>query len=526
MKHLHIYLTQIKHKQMKTLFNFIKKHTIYSSLLVLIGIFSCHDDDRSLDGDSKVDDVNNVEIRYNKQPNLKKEFAKALLNAMKESKMLRDLLKTEALKMFNKEYDVLYLLIKDKQLENASVEELIAKHLGGKAKLDQIISQNPTLTILVPELPEKSFSAELWDTENDVPAVAIRIRESSGVPFIDVDGTEDIIPSGYTPGFPILVIKDNERVTASTSSGRSHRRGLNQAQTRTVYNDGQITLKFWHNDFDNSIKPVDKEFIDISDILDDIINDGIFLPPKKLGEAYNIYKNANGWQRDYIYYGITPSNRKGQYNNEYKEYIETFSMDADPEIAFKKIYDQESDWTDGSLEFKISTNINSKNGVGEQLINVLYIKPDKLFEFKRIRIGNFWHHYWKKIPVSLKTVYVHKPLFHWKLENYSPAIKMSVEEVDLSETYTRSETRTVEFATNFSIDSTEGVLEKVGLKFGASRTERQTQTNQISYTKEGDFLGQTIIEFSDDVITDENYYPYFIRKYSTGVCKLGVTPHR
>ena len=57
-------------------------------------------------------------------------FGKALYGAMSESPMLRDIIKNEALKQFNKDYDVLYQFIKNNKIENGlTVRELLLKHI-------------------------------------------------------------------------------------------------------------------------------------------------------------------------------------------------------------------------------------------------------------------------------------------------------------------------------------------------------------------------------------------------------------
>ena len=480
---------------MKTRFNCIKKIAFYFGLLLLIGLFSCREDDQSID---RAD----LEKLYDQNSNLKREFGRALVNAMKESKMLRSVLKTEALKMFDNDYDVLYVLIKDKRLENGSVEELMAKHLGGKEKLDEIISQYPTLTIFVPELPNHSFSAELWNT-HDVPAVAIWTGKRSGVggvPFIKTNGHEDVVPREYIPAFPILVIKDNERVIALND--KNHK-WFSQLETKTVYNGGWVRLKFWNNVFDPLKTIIERK------------KQGSNLDPK-LKKAYEMYKNAYGWHRDYIYYNITPSDTIGQYNNEYKEYIETFSMDGDPEVMYKVI-NHGNYWTDGFFEFAVSTTISSKHDIG-QIITVLSVCSDDLFTIEYKRLGNRF----RPSAVSVKTASVHLPLFGWKLEEYCSGIKLHVDEVDLPKIATRTENRRVGYATNFSINPTSGFLEKTG--FGAGLLDVKTKTYEVAYFKTSDFLGETIIEFSDAVVLSDNLSPYFAKEYSTGACKVGVAP--
>ena len=68
----------------------------------------------------------------------------------------------------------------------------------------------PTLTIFVPELPKNSFSAALWNTDKEIPVVAVRTCISNDVPIYDKDGEEKIIKSDLIPMYPIVVLKDNE----------------------------------------------------------------------------------------------------------------------------------------------------------------------------------------------------------------------------------------------------------------------------------------------------------------------------
>ena len=470
------------------------KNIFFIGLATLLVLYSCNNDDQSI---GRID----IESLYDQDSNLKREFGKALIGAMKQSKALRELLKTEALKMFDKEYDVLYLLIKDKQLENTSVEELLTKHLGGKEKLDEIISQYPTLTILVPELPNNSFSAKLWDSESMIPAVAIQRGKRvgmGGVPFIKANGSEDVIARDYIPAFPILVIKVNERVVASSNTNH---KWFNKLETRTLYNSGgRPTLKFWNNAFDPSKTP--KEMGKQDNGLD-----------PKLIDAYNIYKDAYGWHRDYIYYGITPSHPNGQFSNEYKEYIKSFSLVGQADNSYNKV-NPENYWTDGLFEFVVVANVNGKNS-GAQKTTVVSVDADDLFTIQYNRSGNRF----RPSVTSLKTASVDLPLFSWDLEEYCSGIKLEVYEVDLPEIITVTEIRSVGYAANFKSN------EKVGLALGASKLEIKTKTYALTtYPAKSNFFGEVIVNYADKVIIGKNGSSYTTRVYSTGYLKLGVAP--
>ena len=56
--------------------------------------------------------------------------------------------------------------------------------------------------MFVPTLPENSFSAELWNTETQMPFVAIRLNTTNDVPVISPEGEIGTIPSHLIPSFP------------------------------------------------------------------------------------------------------------------------------------------------------------------------------------------------------------------------------------------------------------------------------------------------------------------------------------
>ena len=87
--------------------------------------------------------------------------------------------------------------------------------------LTSVETQIPNLTVFVPKLPENSFSAELWDVNNEAPCVGIRTKETNDIPAFDSEGKEYLIEAQYIPAYPIVVIKENERVFADDECTRS-----------------------------------------------------------------------------------------------------------------------------------------------------------------------------------------------------------------------------------------------------------------------------------------------------------------
>lgn len=463
---------------------------------------------------------------------LKEKFAFSLMKSIKESPGLREIIKDETLKMFNKDYEVLVYTIKDYTLENGmTLEQTINQNADSNFQLSNLLRIEPTLTLLVPELPLESFSAKKWNTQSEIPAVAIRTNYTNQVPLITPDLNLEMMPSDVIPGFPVIVVKNNERVVSNLENPN-----IRDLKTTTVFEKDGIIMKFWTDSFNNADKRKARLLIH---------------PDRTLISAYTIYDeqspNLNGWQRDFIYYKIQPSSSNGPFIYDFKEHLRSFSMTGDPTNAYNRISDQTGDptfrnnhrintshWTGGFYEFKVRTIINAKNGVGNELINGFTVSPDDLFflEYETYTKGTlFWEKtYYRLKNISNKTVYVDVPLINWDLDEYASSIKIEIEEVDLTITSVITDTRTVKFATNFGIDTALGVKTKIGLKFGASVETIQTQTVQKTFTQGNNFLGEAIVNFADKVIIRKTNLRnmWVTRDYITGsgYCEFSIEPKK
>jgi len=495
----------------------------------VIFLSSCEKNDYDSKESSVVNDqLLKVDDLYDSNSNLKRAFGKALVKSLVGSKSLRDLIKKESLKMFDNDYEVLYQLIKDEKLENnITVRESILKNLGSEALLNQIEFANPTLTILVPQLPENSFSAQLWDTQNQVPRVAIRLTTSNDVPIINIDGSEEVLEARYIPSFPVIVIKDNERLTISNK----------ESKTNIVGKINGRDYKFLDDCFDGSkkLKNQTSRTVPVQSL------------DQKIITAYNTYNgvNVDGWQRDYIYYGITPSTPKGPFKYDFQESIKSFSLQGDPTSAYLKIADQTGDprllskivgssssvdvasWVGGSYEFKIRVIVNGKNGIGSEIVKYFNATVYDLFDFTYIRTTrSLSGYYWERQINGLKTMNLNIPIFNWDLDQYASTIKIDIEEIDLTETTVLTDTRTVEFANNFNVDAGFGTITKIGLKYGTSLKTTTTSTVQRTFTQGNDLLGDVIVNFADNVIISTDGSTYTTREYSSGLYSISVEPVR
>lgn len=482
--------------------------------LVSTMFMSCNENlmsDASLDGEFSETKISNTEI--------KKEFGVALAKVLAESSPARKLIRNEALKKIDHDYDVLYLLVKDEKLSsNTTLEELLLNYVD-KELLESIERQIPNLTILVPQLPENTFSAELWDVDNEIPVVGIRIDETNDVPVFDSSGNESVIEAQYIPGYPIVVVKENERI----ASGNMLTKSLTGSNSSTfvVKSSPTLIFSFLDDTFDN-LNPKDQ---DEMKVFTKASSSGSLVAPEQLQrlyDAYDIYANTDGWQRDYVYYGITPNKTKGPFNYQCMEHIVGFEMIGDALEVFNKISDQAADpkydpnkslgtgrnsagkggWTDGEFEFKIKMYL----GKGNELVKYLRISPDKIFTLGRKASGNMTSAGMRYVLEGMKTekVDVCLPLFEWNLEDCGSKVKFVIEEVDSQETIKKTTSMTTEFITSFETTTSSGEKEKVGTKYGNSIRNSSTVTYETTETKGSDELGEFYVNFGDDIIAGKD----------------------
>lgn len=487
--------------------------------LAFVFITSCSDE-------NTIDEVNKTsqtEISLkNINSEMRAKFGRALVKALGDNVGLRSFIKAKALKMFDKDYDVLYALIKDEKLESGlTFGETLEKYFDNPSDLDRIESAIPLLTIFVPELPNESFSAKTWDTSNQIPKVGVAFNHTNDVLMLDYQEEDFTLESKYVPSYPVIVVKECERMIANTQMGYTDAKGSK------TFESSKFTFKFLDNVFDNSA-PQKRIHARIVRNNGNVTFSSI---DQKVVDSYNIYNGTDGWHRDYIYYNISPNSDRGPMLYDFKEHITSFRMDGDPMLAYYKISDQagepqirttttsaNSGWTGGGFEFKIRVLFNAKNGLGSEFITYLPMLPTNLFDLTYTQAGL----YYVLSSVATKEYWCNVPLFSWDLNEYASTVKIEIEEVDLTETTTITDTRTVKFATNFSIDAT--VLKKVGLKFGASLESTNTSTISKTFTQGNDQLGSVIVNFADKIITSFQSSPtlggtmesYITREYPSG----------
>ncbi|MBG6112002.1 hypothetical protein IWX84_002897 [Flavobacterium sp. CG_9.10] len=498
-------------------------------------------------------------IKMDENGQLKMKFAESLANALLANKDLRRLVKEEALKQFDKDYDVMYQLVKNKSLmptdyngisngkvakstlitssQATTFRQALLPFFKNEAELIEIEQKLPLLSIFVPELPLGYFSAETWDVndENQVPDVAFRLNTTNDVPVIGKDGKNYVIEAALTPGFPIIVIKENERMRVKQNK---YSVSKNSKQAYVGFSD----FEYLDDNFDPNASVNNPPIVNNSGI-DQILID-----------SYNVWEGygPGGWQRDNIYYGLTPTKQSGAINGgKYREHITSFKLSGnDPTVAFNGIANIEdpqqvtdyrlgdsSGWTDGNFEFLIYCYYGAKaSNLGASDTKGFSAKPSDLFELKYEAYSRFnWPFkktYIRTTIITSKTInflnnnYGTLLQFQtWDLNRFANEWKFSFEEVDDPLEITDQQVISQKFNTNLNLDTTLGEIVKVGLKFGVSFEESKSNTYTIKKTTKSNNLFDVVIPFYDNVVNkDPNIGQIVPRIYYTGKVEFAIRP--
>jgi len=540
------------------------KYTLFkrTGLLLTLGLLlnSCQNEDynslnQSSNTVSEKPEISFESINFNENGKLKLKFAEAFSNALIANKDLRRLVKEEALKQFDKDYDVLYALVKNQSLtpteylktsSNKTSKNLLQKSanaltlreallpfFSSEAELLEIEQKLPLLTIFVPELPLGYFSAETWDIndETQIPDVALRLTNTNDIPIIGKDGNKYVIEAELTPGFPIVVIKENERVRINRSSSNKNSKTARLA-----------VVEFIDDNFDPYASG-NNTVITTTNTIDQVLID-----------SYNVWVNyaSGGWQRDYIYYGLTPNKQSGAINGgKYREHITSFKLSGnDPVVAFNGIANIEdpkqvtdyrlnssSGWTDGNFEFLIYCYYGAKaSNLGASDTKGFSAKPSDLFELKYEAYSRFnWPFkktYIRTSIISSKTINFLNNNFGtllqfqtWDLNRFANEWKFSFEEVDDPLEITNQQVISQKFNTNLNLDTTLGEIVKVGLKFGISFEESKSNTYTVKKTTKSNNLFDVVVPFYDNVVNkNQNTGQIIPRSYNTGKVEFELRP--
>lgn len=459
-------------------------------------------------GEAEIESLRSNQL---KAESAKEQFAVILSKAIEKDADLREFIKNEALLQFDKDFDVFYPLVKEKEVSKGQTfKEKLDLYAENRDQLSAIESALPLLTIYIPTLPS-GFSANSWDATKEIPLVSPIVANSKQSVFFGGGKEVVSLTNKEIPGFPTLVIKNNERVVLKDNIKMKGQSGSSVL--------GKSTYAFIDDAFNGTIKLKG----DPGGETNHLISFGADEVKPELVNAFDIMGLASDkWQRDHIYYGLNlNANTEGPLNRRFRETIRSIRF---TQAAMNKMVDQDDPraptdvryfgpnhipyWTDGNFEIKFDVLINNTAGLGTTLTKYTQINPNLIFNLSYTRtlrpLSFMWRENYRYIytlsSISCNRYALDIPLVTWDLETNGTSWKIFVSEIDDQQTTTRSESTTTEYATNFSFNIGWGETTKKGLNFGASA--KQTKTNSYSVVTQlnSDDLGTLELNFSDPVI--------------------------
>ncbi|VAW10369.1 hypothetical protein MNBD_BACTEROID03-1050 [hydrothermal vent metagenome] len=363
--------------------------------IAFMAVLSCEKDVVSPNGESLGAETGADIEEVPDDPNLA-AFSASLAKAFKDHEGLRTFVKERALQQFDNDYDVLYQMVKDEQVGSASFRELLLQSGISKEELQTVESEFPLLTIYVPDfsdLPEDPFSAELWNTTSQVPAVALAIGgNDTGLSIYFDNGDKIVLKLEVTPGFPVVALKINERVVISESD--SQLTGKAPGKELKFHTGDQFSFSFIDKAYDGlnpSSEETEKENNSEMTAKDKI--------DPTLLRAYNEWANNGGiWQREHIYYDFVLGRSAGDFKTDWAEHITDIEIDPDNTLdVYKNIFTTSNDprargkrgpkrqrenriWTEGKFEFYFVIALTSRGqGVGHRSA-MISVEPEDVFD--------------------------------------------------------------------------------------------------------------------------------------------------
>ena len=519
------------------------KNFFYVASLALV-LSSCAKD--ALETEEAVTNQQETELSVSEKDALKAQFASVLSTVVYENADVREFLKSEAVKQFDKNYDILYISIKDKQVGGQTFRNLLVSK-SSEEFIRQVEQGIPLLNILFPNLPMFDLSPEDYDSKDyELPVAAP--RQDCNELYYNGHCT-DRLEKGQIPGFYTLVVNENSRVIV-------------HGDTRF----GNPTFSFKSPNYDAS--RCSTTLTRSTEVPTSILG-------AKAATAYmyfysddsSVYSKA--LQRDYIYYGITPTSHTGTLNQNINEYLSFIEIDPlvyfmitddydenaynpsnDPYIQVNSVSRKRTDfteqelidafWTSGAYNFRIE--VQSSLSSTPQIIYIP-LRPEQLWDFNLTR--TYQHETWftpKKYTYTINPLdFTSKrlnlfsdriALGKWDIKNESLYRYISILEEDEGTTYT------VTYDYESAIAHSEKFSDSGKLVIGLGESSAQggvetevTNSNSTKTTKHGsvtrvessDHLGSVRLYFYDPIAEYSELETSVMYTYNTGCVKFGIT---
>lgn len=487
-------------------------------------------------------------------------FAEALSRALSADASLRQLIKSEALKRFDNNTDVLYHQMKGlKTSEGKSVRELIQQYWQGSVEdFQKFEAHSPLLNIHLPDLSLfKLASANAWDAQSEEVGVALVRKNEANVPLFVAGDSVAAIASDEIPAIPTLVINQNKRVKVTGSA-----RALNG---ETTYSYAFLDPSF---DGSKSRQSARNEYV-YEEPETDIVSEQ-YLKEASRG-AYIRALSAKGTpalQRFYTYYPqgdsvldqsleeqilrfkVTPAS--------YQYFAGRDGSDEDPKVRLQATFETRRQrdatideiimkcWTAGAFTFvfDVHTPLTSGVAVSQRLVCSVYPKQLFVMNPHRDRRHSTWFRKTKYtyylVPESFESRWVYPSKIKsgerirladaWDLSTQGLSKKIYIREFDTQ----KEKKEENKFASSFLFKAKQtlnfaAVKKVLGSSSAEFNEEYQTSkdvTYTVNYTEESDDLGSIDLLFRDPVIEEVVSGGYRLHNISNGNVTLTMIPVR
>ncbi len=452
------------------------------------------------------------------------EFAKAFSKAL-DNKEIRDLIKDESIKMFNRDHDVLFQLIKDQTLSNGSkVIDFVSQYSELEdQKFKELIDEEVLLTIFVPSIT--SFSPDKWNTANQIPVVAIRNEQDmiNSRALYAYDNKQNKIELSYfeEPRVPILVIKTNERIGVTNESAINEKKAqIDRAQTSAnkLKSTKKGNLVYLSEGFIPQEENIESNPLEIDNSSQTTVNRSTVYDYYKfpggerfnplsigLGITYAQLKLLHGffnynfsYHRDFIYYNLINDSHTGKFDSNYSEYITGFYINN--ANSFVSIDALNKDWTDGFYDIYVTILFIDGTSIGSIRKGFSVSKKDLIKDGKLL--------YFNVNPIEITS---------WDVQRYGNVWKILVEEYNPGAEKTVNQQVSSKFTTNFKADVGFNIgIFKIGAGGGGSSEKTQTNTFQYKTTITSFDLGESILDFYSPILTTSPLEKQKLKNYFAG----------
>lgn len=503
---------------------------------VCLGLFSCNNTELSPSPDE------NTTIAYHdivKLSNVdaQKAFSKILSKAVSESREVRNFIKTEALAQFDNDYDVFYPFVKDKVVtDGKTFRDILLSYCDSDDELIRIEESSLLLNILVPDLTLFwDFNAEQWNTDDS--EIAVISRDDIDNTLYENGEAIGSMPSDEIPGFPCLVVKENERMVIANSATRASNTVYEFAHD--AYNPAKTVSTRKYEEWDMVLETADPEipYAKAADLDPSVIT------------GWNEFKlDATKAQRDYPYYGMTKTNSKGKIKINYAEEVFLFrvsatkfgyisdqftSPDNDPQLNESVSPGKGSGprdvawilsqiWKDGNFEIDFKTYLGSAGTTqGVLSADFRYSVPvRKMFSIDKARVehetGNLFtkKHYVYRVnvndlksrwirPTQLPGLHGAKPVFTrpWNLSNSSLDVYLFISEHDASGSMTTQKIVNSSYSTTVTTGTSTNEDKN---EYSATNSTEISNTVTFQRTLGADELGVIRFDYRDPVIMSDS----------------------